>query len=156
MEKRISKGVLSAALILVTSFVCGIIAIAGFLLGDFQAVLYSAALEMCGLFIICIMIDAIQQQIEDFCEMQPKLPLVDIRAVSSINQINYRIMKKNIFVALFAVVCVAVVMVSVTLVNCHRANVMLRKTVISQANDISELGNNQHTESTIMYTGIRK
>ena len=69
MEKRISKGVLSAALILVTSFVCGIIAIAGFLLGDFQAVLYSAALEMCGLFIICIMIDAIQQYIEDFCEM---------------------------------------------------------------------------------------
>ena len=65
-------------------------------------------------------------------------------------------MKKNIFVALFAVVCVALVMVSVTLVNCHRANVMLRKTVISQANDISELGNNQHTESTIMYTGIRK
>lgn len=45
MEKRISKGVLSAALILVTSFVCGIIAIAGFLLGDFQAVLYSAVLE---------------------------------------------------------------------------------------------------------------
>ena len=69
MEKRINKGVLSAALVLVTSFVCGIIAIAGFLLGDFQAVLYSAALEMCGLFIICIMIDSIQQQIEDFCEM---------------------------------------------------------------------------------------
>ena len=68
MEKRISKGVLSAALVLVTSFVCGIIA-AGFLLGDFQAVLYSAVLEMCGLFIICIMIDAIQQQIEDICEM---------------------------------------------------------------------------------------
>ncbi|MCW4124109.1 hypothetical protein [Segatella copri] len=69
MEKRIGKGVLSAALVLVTSFVCGIIAIAGFLLGDFQAVLYSAVLEMCGLFIICIMIDAIQQQIEDVCEM---------------------------------------------------------------------------------------
>ena len=69
MEKRISKGVLSAALVLVTSFVCGIIAIAGFLLGDFQAVLYSAALEMCGLFIISVMIDSIQQQIEDFCEM---------------------------------------------------------------------------------------
>ena len=69
MEKRISKGVLSAALILVTSFVCGIIAIAGFLLGDFQAVLYSAALEMCGIFVICIMIDTIQQQIEDICEM---------------------------------------------------------------------------------------
>lgn len=69
MEKRISKGVLSAALILVTGFVCGIIAIAGFLLGDFQAVLYSAVLEMCVLFIICIMTDAIQQQIEDICEM---------------------------------------------------------------------------------------
>lgn len=65
-------------------------------------------------------------------------------------------MKKNIFVALFAVVCVALVMVSVTLVNCHRANVMLRKTVINQDNEISELGNNPHTESTIMYTGIKK
>lgn len=65
-------------------------------------------------------------------------------------------MKKNIFVALFAVVCVALVVVSVTLYNCHRANVMLRKTVINQANEISELGNNPHTESTIMYTGIKK
>lgn len=69
MEKRISNGVLSAALVSVTSFLCGIIAIAGFLLGDFQAVLYSAALEMCGIFVICIMTDAIQQQIEDICEM---------------------------------------------------------------------------------------
>ena len=70
MEKYIvRKGVLSAALVLVTSFVCGIITIVGFVLGDFQAVLYSAALEMCGLFIISVMIDSIQQQIEDFCEM---------------------------------------------------------------------------------------
>lgn len=70
MEKYIvRKGVLSAALVLVTSFVCGIIAIVGFVLGDFQAVLYSAVLEMCGLFIIAIMIDAIQKQIEDLCEM---------------------------------------------------------------------------------------
>ena len=70
MEKYIvRKGVLSAALVLVTSFVCGIIAIVGFVLGDFQAVLYSAALEMCGLFIISVMIDSIQQQIEDICEM---------------------------------------------------------------------------------------
>ena len=70
MEKYIvRKGVLSAALVLVTSFVCGIIAIVGFVLGDFQAVLYSAILEMCGLFIIAIMIDAIQQQIADLCEM---------------------------------------------------------------------------------------
>ena len=65
-------------------------------------------------------------------------------------------MKKNIFVALFAVVCVALVMVSVTLVNCHRANVMLRHTVLSQANEISKLGNNPHTESTIMYVGLKK
>lgn len=69
MEKYIvRKGVLSAALVLVTSFVCGIIAIVGFVLGDFQAVLYSAVLEMCGIFVICIMIDAIQQQIEDICD----------------------------------------------------------------------------------------
>lgn len=65
-------------------------------------------------------------------------------------------MKKNIFVALFAVVCIALVMVSVTLVNCHRANVMLRKTVLSQANEILKLGNCQHKESTIMYTGLKK
>lgn len=70
MEKYIvRKGVLSAALVLVTSFVCGIIAIVGFVLGDFQAVLYSAVLEMCGLFIISVMIDSIQKQIEDICEM---------------------------------------------------------------------------------------
>ena len=69
MEKYIvRKGVLSAALVLVTSFVCGIIAIVGFVLGDFQAVLYSAVLEMCGLFIRSVMIDAIQQQIEDICD----------------------------------------------------------------------------------------
>ena len=64
-------------------------------------------------------------------------------------------MKKNIFVALFAVVCVALVVVSVTLYNCHRANVILRKTVIAQANEISEMSN-QHTDSTIMYVGLIK
>ena len=68
MEKYIvRKGVLSAALIIAVSFMSGIIAIAGFVLGDFQAVLYSAILEMCGLFIICVMIDYIQQ-IEDICD----------------------------------------------------------------------------------------
>lgn len=70
MEKYIvRKGVLSAALVAIVSFVCGIIAIVGFVLGDFQAVLYSAVLEMCGLFIISVMIDSIQKQIEDLCEM---------------------------------------------------------------------------------------
>mgnify|MGYP007064634422 CR=1 FL=1 len=65
-------------------------------------------------------------------------------------------MKQRIFVALFAVVCVALCVVSITLYNCHRANVILRKTVINQANEISELGNNPHTESTIMYVGLKK
>ena len=65
-------------------------------------------------------------------------------------------MKQRIFVALFAVVCFALCVVSITLVNCHRANKMQRKTVINQANEISELGNNPHTESTIMYVGLNK
>ena len=69
MEKNyVSKSVLSAALVVIVSFVSGFIAIAGFVLGDFQAVLYSAILEMWGIFIICVMIDSIQQQIEDFCD----------------------------------------------------------------------------------------
>lgn len=85
-----------------------------------------------------------------------QIPLGDIQAVSSINQLNYRIMKKNIFVALFAVVCVALCMVSVTLVNCHRANVMLRKTVLSQANEILELNGSHTSEGTTMYVGLRK
>lgn len=65
-------------------------------------------------------------------------------------------MKKNIFVTLFIVVCVALFVVSITLFNCYRANVSLRKTVIAQANEILELGNNQHTDSTIMYVGLKK
>ena len=65
-------------------------------------------------------------------------------------------MKKNIFVALFAVVCVSLVMVSVTLVNCHRANVMLRKTVISQANEILELNGSYTAEGHTMFVGLRK
>lgn len=69
MEKYIlRKCVLSAALVAIVSFVCGIIAIVGIVLGDFQAVLYSAILEMCGLFIVWIMTDVIQQQIEDICD----------------------------------------------------------------------------------------
>ena len=65
-------------------------------------------------------------------------------------------MKKNIFVALFAVVCVALVIVSITLVNCQRANVMLRKTVISQANEISELNGYHTADGTTMFVGLRK
>ena len=65
-------------------------------------------------------------------------------------------MKKNIFVALFAVVCVALVMVSVTLVNCHRANVMLRHTVLSQANEILKLNGSHTSEGATMFVGLRK
>ena len=65
-------------------------------------------------------------------------------------------MKKNIFVALFAVVCVALVVVSVTLYNCQRANVILRKTVIAQSNEISELNGSHTSEGTIMFVGLRK
>ena len=65
-------------------------------------------------------------------------------------------MKKNIFVALFAVVCVALVMVSVTLVNCHRANVMLRKTVLAQTNEIPELNGSYTAEGTTTFVGLRK
>lgn len=65
-------------------------------------------------------------------------------------------MKQNIFVALFAVVCLALFAVSITLYNCHRANVMLRKTVISQANEISELNASYTAEGPTMYVGLRK
>lgn len=65
-------------------------------------------------------------------------------------------MKQKIFVALFVVVCFALFAVSITLYNCHRANVMLRKTVISQANEISELNASYTAEGTTMFVGLRK
>lgn len=65
-------------------------------------------------------------------------------------------MKQRIFIAVFVIVCLALVAVSIDSVNCHRANVMLRHTVLSQANEILKLGNNPHTESTIMYVGLKK
>jgi hypothetical protein len=65
-------------------------------------------------------------------------------------------MKKNIFVALFTIVCVALCVVSITLYNCHRANVMLRKTVISQANEISELNGWHTSDGDTMFVGLTK
>lgn len=65
-------------------------------------------------------------------------------------------MKKNIFVALFAAVCVSLVIVSVTLVNCHRANVILRKTVLAQTNEILELNGSCTAEGTTTFVGLRK
>ena len=65
-------------------------------------------------------------------------------------------MKKNIFVTLFIVVCFALFVVSITLYNCHRANVMLRKTVLAQANEISELNGYHTSEGTKMFVGLKK
>lgn len=65
-------------------------------------------------------------------------------------------MKQKIFVALFAVVCFALFAVSINLYNCHRANVMLRKTVLAQANEISELNGSYTSEGTTMFVGLRK
>ena len=65
-------------------------------------------------------------------------------------------MKKNIFVALFAVVCVALFVVSINLYNCHRANVMLRHTVLSQANEILELNGSYTAEGSTTFVGLRK
>lgn len=65
-------------------------------------------------------------------------------------------MKKNIFVTLFIVVCFALFVVSITLFNCYRANVMLRKTVLAQANEISELNGYHTSEGTTMFVGLRK
>lgn len=65
-------------------------------------------------------------------------------------------MKQRIFIAVFVIVCLALVAVSIDSVNCHRANVMLRKTVISQANEISELNGYHTAEGTTMFVGLRK
>lgn len=65
-------------------------------------------------------------------------------------------MKQKIFVALFVVVCFALFAVSITLYNCHRANVMLRKTVISQANEISELNASYTAEGPTMFVDLGK
>ena len=64
-------------------------------------------------------------------------------------------MKQRIFIAVFVIVSLALVAVSIDSVNCHRANVSLRKTVISQANEISEMMSAQG-ESDNMYVGLGK
>lgn len=65
-------------------------------------------------------------------------------------------MKQKIFVALFVVVCFALFAVSITLYNCHRANVMLRKTVTAQANEISELNASYTAEGPTTFVGLTK
>ena len=64
--------------------------------------------------------------------------------------------KVNKITALIMLVLVsAVVVLSITLVNCHIANKQLRKTVLMQANQISEMDSvtNNHTS---MYVGLVK
>lgn len=50
---------------------------------------------------------------------------------------------------------VAVVVLSITLVNCHIANKQLRKTVLMQANQISEM-DSVSSNYTTMYVGLVK
>ena len=70
---------------------------------------------------------------------------------------NNKIMNKvNKITALIMLVLVsAVVVLSITLVNCHIANKQLRKTVLMQANQISEMDSVANNYTT-MYVGLVK
>lgn len=64
--------------------------------------------------------------------------------------------KVNKVTALIMLVLVsAVVVLSITLVNCHIANKQLRKTVLMQANQISEMDSIANNYNT-MYVGLVK
>ena len=64
--------------------------------------------------------------------------------------------KVNKITALIMLVLVsAVVVLSITLVNCHIANKQLRKTVLMQANQISEMDSVTNNHTTI-YVGLVK
>lgn len=67
MERFSKKSVFLSAIVL--SAVCFFLMGVGFVLGDFQAVLYSLILEMFGLFVIGLFLDGQIQQMEDFTEM---------------------------------------------------------------------------------------
>lgn len=67
MERFSKKSVFLSAIVL--SAVCIFLMGVGFVLGDFQAVLYSLILEMFGLFVIGLFLDGQIQQMEDFTEM---------------------------------------------------------------------------------------
>ena len=64
--------------------------------------------------------------------------------------------KVNKITALIMLVLVsAVVVLSITLVNCHIANKQLRKTVLMHANQISEM-DSVSSNYTTMYVGLVK
>lgn len=66
--ERIGKSSLFLAVLSLTIF-CAFMAGAGFVLGDFQAILFAVILEMCGLFVVGLFLDGQLQQIEDLREM---------------------------------------------------------------------------------------
>lgn len=64
--------------------------------------------------------------------------------------------KVNKVTALIMLILVsAVVVLSITLVNCHIANKQLRKTVLMQANQISKMDSVANNHTT-MYVGLVK
>ena len=64
--------------------------------------------------------------------------------------------KVNKITALIMLVLVGVVVVlSINLINCHTANKQLRKTVLRQANQISEMDSVANNYTT-MYVGLVK
>ena len=64
--------------------------------------------------------------------------------------------KVNKITALIILVLVGVVVVlSINLINCHTANKQLRKTVLMQANQISEMDSVANNYTT-MYVGLVK
>lgn len=64
--------------------------------------------------------------------------------------------KVNKVTALTMLVLVgAVVVLSINLINCHTANKQLRKTVLMQANQISEMDSVTNNHTT-MYVGLVK
>lgn len=67
MERLSKRSIFVTAIVLsaVSSFLAG----AGFVLGDFQAILYALILEMCGLFVIGLFLDGQIQQMEDLRDM---------------------------------------------------------------------------------------
>lgn len=67
MERFSKRSIFLSAIVL--SAVCAFLMGVGFVLGDFQAVLYSLILEMCGLFVIGLFLDGQIQQMEDMREM---------------------------------------------------------------------------------------
>lgn len=67
MEKILVRGhFLTVFMVCFVSFISVAIAAIGFLLGDFQAVLYAVIAEMCGLFMTDVFTDAMRQQREGF------------------------------------------------------------------------------------------